>query len=199
MIIFTFDFIIRIIISFCMTALVISIVADFVFYGTEEHVKKSKRSIVATGTMFLFFFVYFGVIKSGLGQYHFLDEQIERVSSILGTIMIILGVITNILGRLKLKANWANHIKIYDSHKLIRTGIYRIVRHPLYASLMLMLFGGVLVYKNYLSFFLTNFVFLPFMDYRVNQEESMLLKEFPEYEEYKRDTGKFFPKFFKRR
>jgi len=196
--IFIFDFIIRVIISFCVTALVISIVADFVFYSTADNVKKSKKSIVATGTMFLFFFIYFGVIKYELGQYYFQDEKLRVIFSILGTIMIILGVITNIHGRFKLKENWANHIKIYDTHKLIRTGIYRIVRHPLYASLMLMFFGGVLVFKNYLNFLLTGFVFIPFMYYRATQEENMLSKEFPDYGEYKVYTGMFFPKFKRR-
>lgn len=195
---YTFDFMIRVIISISVTALVISIVADFFFYGEEQNIKKSKKSIVATATMFLFFFVYYGVIRYRLGQYYFLEEQTGKIFSILGTTMISLGAIANILGRLKLKENWSDHIKIYNEHKLITSGIYRIVRHPLYSSLMLMLFGGVLVFKNYLCFLLTVFVFIPFMHYRASQEEELLFKEFTEYEEYKTNTGMFFPKMKRR-
>jgi len=69
-----------------------------------------------------------------------------------------------------------------------------VVRHPLYASIMLMLFGGSIAYRNWLSAVLTAFVFIPFMYYRAKQEETLLQEEFTEYEEYKNTTGMFFPK-----
>lgn len=190
----TFDILITLVLYVCITALILAILADFLFYNQEEKVKKSQHSIVATGTMFLFFILYYAVITSRSGQLDFQDEFIGQVLAVIGTIMVAAGTLINILGRLQLKENWANHIKIYDSHELIRTGVYGIVRHPLYASLMLMFLGGVLVYKNYLGLLLTVLVFIPFMAYRAVQEELMLLKEFPEYQEYKNSTGMFFPK-----
>lgn len=108
--------------------------------------------------------------------------------------MIVIGTVINIIGRIQLKSNWANHIKIYKNHSLINRGIYKVVRHPLYASIMLMLFGGSIAYRNWLSAVLTAFVFIPFMYYRAKQEETLLQEEFTEYEEYKNTTGMFFPK-----
>ncbi len=190
----TFNLIIAMALFICITVLILSIVADFLFYSREKNVKREQRSIVATGTMFMFFFIYYGVIRLKLGQVSFQNEFTENVLSAAGVIMVGAGTVINILGRLQLKENWANHIKIYDSHKLIKNGVYNAVRHPLYSSLMIMLLGGVLVYKSYLSFILTAFIFVPFMVYRAYQEEELLIKEFPEYLEYKKSTGMFLPK-----
>ncbi|NTW72040.1 MAG: isoprenylcysteine carboxylmethyltransferase family protein [Eubacteriaceae bacterium] len=195
----TFNFVITGILSLSITVLLLAIVADFIFYSRDEAVKKSQKSVVATGTMFLFFLVYYTVIRLRLGEIKLADDFLNKALSALGAAMAVSGTVMNILGRLKLKDNWANHIKIYNSHELVQTGVYRIVRHPLYSSIILMLLGGVLVYKNYLSLLLTVLIFIPFMVYRASQEEALLSKEFLGYEAYKRKTGMFFPKIKRRK
>jgi protein-S-isoprenylcysteine O-methyltransferase Ste14 len=171
----------------------IAVLVDFLRYDRQGGVKRGQRSIVATGTMFGFYFVYYLVIRFGLGRVAFFNIPLILT----GTAMVITGAVLNIVGRLQLKGNWANHIRIYDGHTLIRSGLYGIVRHPLYASLMLMLFGGSLVYRNWLSAVLTALVFIPFMYYRARQEEALLSEEFADYAEYRRSTGMFFPKFWR--
>ena len=111
--------------------------------------------------------------------------------------MIILGCIINIAGRFNLGKNWANQVKIYNNQTFTRKGMFKIVRHPLYSSLMLMFYGACLVYPNYLAFLANTFIFIPFMYYRAKQEESLLLKTFKEYKQYKKEVGMFFPKIIK--
>lgn len=185
-----FERIVNSIIVLSVMALFASIFIDFKLFNNKENTKKSKKSIVATGSMIGFYFVYYAVLRFKIGVISFSNDAII----IIGTIMILAGSIINILGRLNLKDNWANHIKIYDGHKLITIGMYKIVRHPLYASIMLMLFGGSLAYRNWASAVLTMFVFIPFMYYRAKQEEELLSKEFEEYNDYKKQVGMFFPK-----
>ena len=102
----------------------------------------------------------------------------------------------NICGRMSLGKNWANQIKIYPDHVFVASGAYRLVRHPLYASIIWIFFGASLVYENYVAFFLTLLVFVPFMYYRAKQEEDLLTKEFQDYKNYQKEVGMFFPKFF---
>jgi protein-S-isoprenylcysteine O-methyltransferase Ste14 len=104
------------------------------------------------------------------------------------------GTAVNIAGRIELKGNWANHIKIYKNHSIVTNGVYSYVRHPLYSSIIFMLYGGSLIYFNWFSAVLVTFIFIPAMIYRARQEEQLLIKEFPVYEEYKRQVGLFFPK-----
>ena len=173
-----------------IVAVFVAILLDFVKYNDNGTVKKGRRSIVATGSMIGFFVIFCIVIYLRWGSFNF--DNITVI--ITGTIMIAVGSAINILGRLQLKSNWANHIKIYEGHTLVNRGIYKIIRHPLYASIMLMLFGGSVAYRNWLSAVLTVCVFIPFMYYRAKQEETMLSEEFAEYAEYKRKVGMFFPK-----
>ena len=173
-----------------IVAVFAAILLDFIKYDDKNAVKKGSRSIVATGSMIGFFVVFCVVIYLRWGS---VDSN-NLAIIIAGTSMIAAGSAINIMGRLQLKGNWANHIKIYDGHILVRRGIYKIIRHPLYASIMLMLFGGSAAYRNWLSAALTAFIFIPFMYYRAKQEEKLLREEFAEYQEYMKTAGMFFPK-----
>jgi len=183
------------VVALSVVAVFAAIFADFAKYG-QKVAKKSKRSIVATGSMMGFYAVYYLVLRFGPGYFDFVNIYIIFIA-VLGTAMVFAGAVLNIIGRLQLGGNWANHIKIYENHVLANRGVYKIVRHPLYASIMLMLLGGSLAYRNWLSAAMTAFVFVPFMYFRAKQEEALLQEEFAEYEEYKKTTGMFFPKLWK--
>lgn len=193
----TFENIMTMAISSSVTILFAAIVMDFMLFEKKGGVKREKRSIVATGTMTLFYLVYFIVIWSRIGAITpegSIDIKILRIA---GTVLVALGSAMNIIGRLSLKGNWADHVRIYKDQTLVETGIYGVVRHPLYSSLMVMLYGGSLAYLNFASAVLTTFVFIPFMYYRAKQEESFLLQEFERYEDYRKRVGMFFPKFWR--
>lgn len=193
----TFENIMTMAISSSVTILFAAIVMDFMLFEKKGGVKREKRSIVATGTMTLFYLVYFIVIWSRIGAIIPEGSIGILVVRIAGTVLVALGSVMNILGRLSLKGNWADHVRIYKDQTLVETGIYGIVRHPLYSSLMVMLYGGSLAYLNWVSAVFTTFVFIPFMYYRAKQEESFLLQEFERYEDYRKRVGMFFPKFWR--
>lgn len=194
-----FSFIIQLIICSSVLALFVSILIDFTLYSRDEHIKKEKKSIVETGTMTLFLVVFYLILMSKIGIVPINDINLKHTVIILGTITIVIGCVMNILGRFNLGSNWANHIKIYDEHTLVQKGMYKIVRHPLYASIMLMFYGACLVYRNLLCFLAVTFVFIPFMYYRAKQEETLLIQTFSEYDQYKNRVGMFFPKIIKRK
>jgi protein-S-isoprenylcysteine O-methyltransferase Ste14 len=188
-----------VLITLSVVSLFVSLFIDFSMYGNKTDVKKSKRSIVATGSIVAFYGIYFTILQFGWGSVSFANQlgaiyYLNVFIVLLSTTMIVTGAIINTLGRWQLKGNWADHIRIYEEHTLITSGVYNAVRHPLYTSIILMLFGGCLAYKNLLCAALTVFVFIPFIYYRAKQEENMLREEFAEYDEYKKNTGMFFPK-----
>ena len=192
-----FSFVIQLIICSSVLALFISILIDFTLYTRDENVKKEKKSIVETGTMTLFLFAFYLILITKVGIVPIHDNNLKYTMIILGTFAIVFGCIMNILGRFNLGSNWANHIKIYQKHILIEKGMYKIVRHPLYASIMLMFYGACLVYRNIICFIAVTFIFIPFMYYRARQEEILLMETFSEYSDYKNRVGMFFPRLFK--
>lgn len=194
-----FTFIIQLIICSSVLCLFVSILIDFALYTRDEHVNKEKKSIVETGTMTLFFIAFYFAVLSKKGVVPIYNTYLKNSIIILGTIAIVTGCIFNIIGRFNLGSNWANHIKIYAEHTLVRNGMYKIVRHPLYASIMLMFYGACLIYRSYLCFLLVSLIFIPFMYYRAKQEEALLTQIFNEYSNYRKTTGMFFPKIIKRK
>ncbi|MDF2531290.1 MAG: isoprenylcysteine carboxyl methyltransferase [Clostridia bacterium] len=194
-----FNLIIQVIIASSVLALFLSVFIDFMLFSQDNNVKKERKSIVETGTMTLFFIAYYLILVSKVGTIGLTSQLAKQLMMVLGTIMILTGCAANIKGRFNLGKNWANQIKIYKEHTLVQTGMYSIVRHPLYSSIIFMFYGGCLVYRNIAAFTAVSFVFIPFMYYRAKQEETLLLQSFPKYEEYKKTTGMLFPRIRKRK
>jgi protein-S-isoprenylcysteine O-methyltransferase Ste14 len=181
-----------IIVAICLFALFTSIIINFT-ESRRLRAKKEKKSIVETGTMTLFFLGFYALIRFRIGAIEAIDGWMMLLVP-LGLAMLVTGTIANIKGRLDLGSNWANQVKIYEKQTLTRRGMYGIVRHPLYASLILMFYGASIAYPNYLAFLANTFIFIPFMAYRARQEEELLSKRFTEYAQYKKEVGMLFPK-----
>jgi protein-S-isoprenylcysteine O-methyltransferase Ste14 len=190
-----FQLAVALLLCLCAFAIIISIVINFIESRSRGKARTEKKSIVATGTMTLFFLCFYLLIRFGIGAVKMTHVPFHIVCALIGLAMVICGCIVNIRGRLDLGANWANHIKIYEGHELIERGIFRRVRHPLYASLMLIFYGASLIYLNVAAFLANTFIFIPFMYYRARQEEVLLERQFPGYRQYREKTGMFVPKW----
>lgn len=189
-----FGAIISLLLMICVLAIAISVGISFANAGENTQVRKEKKSIVETFTMTLFFILYYATIKFRIGEISFLPSNWVVILSLFGILIVLLGTYVNIKGRYELGKNWANQIKVYKNHSLIQSGMYKVVRHPLYASLIWIFFGGSFIFLNYVAFLLNTLVFIPFMYYRAKQEEQLLSESFPEYDEYKSKVMMFFPK-----
>ncbi|MGE5329174.1 MAG: methyltransferase family protein [Deltaproteobacteria bacterium] len=189
---------INVIVGLCVAVLFISILINFVESNNNGKVQKEKKSIVATGTMTLFFLFFYFLIRLRIGAFNINSMPIKIILLSAGVFLVVLGCIVNVKGRFSLGKNWANHIKIYETQTLVIKGPYRIVRHPLYASIIWMFYGASFIYENYAAFFANTLIFIPFMYYRAKQEEEQLSKIFEYYNKYKSETGMFFPKIIRR-
>lgn len=183
------------IIGLCVTAIFTAVFLNFWRCSRPQGVKQERRSLVATGTMTLFFVAFTLLIHYRIGALPPLSAPFRILLGLTGLGLVVLGCTVNLLGRLGLGRNWANQATIYTDQKLIVTGIYGWVRHPLYASLIWMFLGACLVFPNLAAFLATACVFIPFMYRRARLEELLLAREFPEYAGYQRRVGMFFPKW----
>ena len=79
------------------------------------------------------------------------------------------------------------------ARKLVRTGPYRFVRHPLYVGEFVSFAGAVMAVLS--PFSASLFVFFVMVQaYRATQEERVLKEAFPEYESYMAQAGRFTPR-----
>jgi protein-S-isoprenylcysteine O-methyltransferase Ste14 len=80
-----------------------------------------------------------------------------------------------------------------EARLFVRTGLYRFVRHPLYAAHFVIYFCYTLLHCH-LSTVALYAVFVIGQTIRARNEERKVAAVFPEYEDYRRTTGMFLPR-----
>ena len=98
--------------------------------------------------------------------------------------------------RRHLGRNWSGEITIKVGHELIRTGPYRILRHPIYTAMLGMFAGTTLVSGQ--THALLGMVLVVFAHWRkIRLEEANLNEAFgPAYDAYRRETWALLPGLF---
>ncbi|HRN50420.1 MAG TPA: protein-S-isoprenylcysteine O-methyltransferase [Anaerolineales bacterium] len=90
---------------------------------------------------------------------------------------------------------WSPVLEIVEGHKLITTGIYSKVRHPMYASQWLFVVAQALLLHNWVAGLAGIVIFAPFYFIRAHSEEQMMLDAFgDEYRHYMASTGRVLPR-----
>ena len=78
-------------------------------------------------------------------------------------------------------------VEVEDEQQVISTGPYAIVRHPMYVGALIMYIFSPLALGSYWSMIPALFI-IPVLALRAVDEEKVLSKELPGYEEYKQKT-----------
>ena len=90
--------------------------------------------------------------------------------------------------------NWSVSLDLRERHTLVTTGVYAMVRHPMYSGFWLMALAQVLLLPNWIAgpAGLVGFGMLFFG--RVGREEAMMISAFgDEYRAYMRRTSRVIP------
>ena len=101
-----------------------------------------------------------------------------------------------VLAHRDLGKNWSMALEIKEGHHLVRTGIYKKIRHPMYAHFWIFVIAQGFVLANSLVLIFGTAAWGLLYFYRVPEEEEMLISEFgDEYRDYIKETGRVIPKF----
>lgn len=113
-----------------------------------------------------------------------------------GAVMFTLGLAVAIVARFQLGDNWSDIEAglVKPDHRLVARGIYRRIRHPIYAGDLVLLAGLELALNSWLVVFVPA---LATVVYRQTlKEERALAASLPGYAEYCRRTYRFVPFLF---
>jgi protein-S-isoprenylcysteine O-methyltransferase Ste14 len=168
--------------------LTIAVLAQILF----EHRLKRQAGVVTNLLVITPFVVVFGLfyLRNYFGTY-----ESALASRIAGTVITVLGMAGYILSHLSLRRNWSLSAAIKEGHELVKSGIYRLVRHPMYSSMTVMVLGSGLLMANYMMILFTPVVGIVYY-IRARKEEELLREEFPEYNQYARETRMLVPGIF---
>lgn len=144
----------------------------------KEKEKKQNLVVKLSGLMFVAGFVIAGL------DYRFgwirLPIEINIVASIVFIIAYLLYAEV-----LRENAYLSRTVRVVKGQKVISTGLYGIVRHPMYFATVLLFLSMPLVLGSIISFAV--FLAYPFIiGVRIKNEEEVLSKELEGYEEYKK-------------
>src|SRR5215469_9647828 len=80
-------------------------------------------------------------------SWKWLNEKFPPASAIvwlIGLFLPMVGIGISIWARLTLGANWSGVVTLKKDHELIRSGLYRWIRHPIYTGILLAVIGTAL-------------------------------------------------------
>jgi protein-S-isoprenylcysteine O-methyltransferase Ste14 len=110
-----------------------------------------------------------------------------------GLALTVLGLLFTAWGRVHLGRYWSGMVTLKEGHRLIRTGPYALVRHPLYTGFLLAAAGSALAAETVdaaVGFALILVAYLV----KLRREETLLTREFgDEYLRFKREVPALVP------
>lgn len=114
------------------------------------------------------------------------------IAGLVGVVLSALGVGVAVLGRLHLGRNWGLPMSRKQEPELVTTGPYAVIRHPIYAGLLLAMLGSAI--GQSIFWILPLVVCVPYFIYSARHEENFMTQQFPEhYPAYVKRTRMFLP------
>jgi len=111
----------------------------------------------------------------------------------IGLGLTILGVAFAIWARSALGANWSAAVTVKENHAFVQRGPYRLVRHPIYAGLLLAMLGTAVVYGEAGCFVAVVLAFVGWW-LKARMEEQFMTQQFGEdYRRYQSNVRQLIP------
>ena len=144
----------------------------------KEEQKEQKGVILSSGLMFLAAFLLAGL--NYRFQWHVLPIWISYVAAVVFLIGYLLFAEV-----LRENTYLSRTVEVQDDQKVIDTGLYGIVRHPMYMSTLILFLAMPLILASPFSFVIMLF-YIPIIGVRMKNEEKVLEEGLEGYTEYKK-------------
>ena len=115
----------------------------------------------------------------------------------LGALVAIVGVFIALVSILQIKKNITAFPTPTADALLVTNGFYKFSRHPIYAGIILLLFGYGF-FHNSISKLILAAILIVLFYIKTTYEEAQLTKKFPNYLDYQNRVNRFFPTTFRK-
>lgn len=146
--------------------------------NAKEDENEQKIVILISGIIFLLAFVLAGL------NFRFGWFKLPKLIVIIASIVFILSYIMY-AEVLRENSYLSRTVEVSENQKVIDTGLYGIVRHPMYTSTIFLFLSAPLILNSIISFIIM-LIYPAILISRIKNEEKVLEKELDGYEEYER-------------
>ena len=110
-----------------------------------------------------------------------------------GLMLAVAGMAVRVLGLRELGRQFSIYVTLQKDHKLVQSGIYGVLRHPLYLGVIFAMVGIALVFRSWLII-PGSVLVIAFVLARISREEKLLADHFKEeFAAYRRRTWRLVP------
>ena len=110
-----------------------------------------------------------------------------------GLLLYAAGAVLALASLRALGKQYSGYVTLQKDHQLVQSGIYGVIRHPIYLRALLVALGLPLVFRSWLVVLLVPLLGL-FVALRIRQEEKLLAEQFgEEFAAYQRRTWRLVP------
>jgi len=111
----------------------------------------------------------------------------------IGLVMAITGLGFAVWARVHLGSNWSARVTVKENHELIRSGPYGVVRHPIYAGLLLAILGTAISFGEWRGLLAFTFLTVSLV-LKLKIEERFMAETFPDqYPRYRAEVPMLIP------
>jgi protein-S-isoprenylcysteine O-methyltransferase Ste14 len=175
------------------------VAAAFYFFAAALFTNRVKRReaipdrLLDSALLFGGYFLMFSQVPFwGPLELHFLP--VRKPLEIAGVVLAYVGLPLTVWSRARLGRYWSGVVALKHDHRLVQSGPYRLVRHPLYSGLILAAFGWCLCITTWSSL-LGALSLMACFERRAHKEDALLASEFgAEFESYRQRTGRLMPR-----
>jgi protein-S-isoprenylcysteine O-methyltransferase Ste14 len=167
-------------------------------HGSRSSSIKVARSWKGRGEIVLLLLAWIGFLAPLIWALSpvlaFADYPLRFAPLLVGVVCLVIGLWFFHRSHVDLGTNWSVTLEIRQNHRLVTEGVYRVVRHPMYAALFLYAVGQALIVPNWLAGPSYLVVMGLLFVFRVGAEERMMLETFgSEYAVYMAKTRRLVP------
>jgi protein-S-isoprenylcysteine O-methyltransferase Ste14 len=116
------------------------------------------------------------------------------IVSVIGITLLVLSGIISVTGRIQLSWFGSGVLHIEKDHRLITTGIYGVIRHPIYSGSVFGVIGLFMAFRSVIVLCFVTLLYFMVIRHRLLFEEKMLTEEFgDQYRDYMKKTKRLIP------
>lgn len=164
-------------------------------FGPRQWVERATRARLLLGVLEVGTLVGWLLVR---GRWQFLPEHDPGVA-IAGSVLALTGALFAAWAKFRLGRLFSPQLGVQEGHRLVTTGPYGVVRHPIYLGLIDFIIGSAL-YLNDVALLLVAFLFVIYFAAQIRIEERFFAAHFgTEWLEYQARTPALFPRVLPRR